>query len=325
MYLAIPVIVLLILLSSFCAAAEMAFVSVDKHKVRKESLNGHKSAIVLEKLLKEPDEVISAIVIGNNLANITASVLAGALATSLVGNIGVGIATAVMTLLIVVFGEAIPKAYGIHNDKFAFLVSRPLYVLRGAFYPLVKAFSVVSDVFLHLMGKEQRGKTVVTEEQVKQLIAIGVHDGTIKKDEQKLVEEIFKFDETKVADVHVPLEQVVSIPETVTIEALLKLSADTGYSRFPVHRDEHEEEIMGIAHVKDALLRDVHTPVREIIRETVTISPKMKADDVLREMQRIKVHMAVLQSKEGRVIGIVTLEDLIEEIFGEIRDEHDLE
>jgi len=324
MYIAIPVIVLLIVLSSFFAAAEMAFVTVDKLKVREESLKGLKAAIVLEKLLKEPDEVVSAIVIGNNLANITASILAGALATSLVGNIGVGIATAVMTLLIVVFGEAIPKAYGIHNNKFAFLVSRPLYAIRGVFYPLVKAFSAVSDVFLHLLGKEQRVKTIVTDEQVKKLIAVGVHEGTIQKDEQRLIEEIFDFDETKVAEVYVPLEQVVSVPENVTIEELLKLSADTGYSRFPVYPQDNKEEIVGIAHVKDALLMDVHTPVHEIIRGIITIPPKMKANDVLREMQRNKVHMAVLQSPEGRTIGIVTLEDLIEEIFGEIRDEHDL-
>jgi putative hemolysin len=323
MLITIPVIVLLIVLSSFFAAAEMAFVSVDRLKVKEDSVKGRKSAILLEKLLEEPNEVISAIVIGNNLANITASILAGALATSLVGNIGVGIATAVMTLLIVVFGEAVPKAYGIHNTQFAFLVAKPLYAIRGAFYPFVKVFSEVSDVFIHLFGKEQRGKTVVTEEQVKKLIALGVHDGTIQKDEQKLVEEIFKFDETKVAEVHVPLEKVVSVPENESIAGLLKISAETGYSRFPVYQDT-KEAIMGIAHVKDALLRDVQTPVREIMRETVTISPKMKADDVLREMQRIKVHMAVLQSKNGKVMGIVTLEDLIEEIFGEIRDEHDM-
>ncbi|MBN1762901.1 MAG: HlyC/CorC family transporter [Methanomicrobia archaeon] len=323
MYIAIPIIVLLIVLSSFFAAAEMAFVTVDKLKVREESLKGHKAAIVLERLLKEPDEVVSAIVIGNNLANITASILAGALATSLAGNIGVGIATAVMTLLIVVFGEAIPKAYGIHNDAFAFLVARPLYAIRGVFFPLVKAFSAVSDVFLRLLGKEQRVKTLVTDEQVKQLIAVGVHEGTIQVDEQQLIEEIFDFDETKVAEVYVPLEKVVSVPETVCIEELLKLSADTGYSRFPVYRG-NKEEIVGIAYVKDAFLREVQTPVHEIMRRIITIPPKMKANDVLRAMQRNKVHMAVLQSPEGKILGIVTLEDLIEEIFGEIRDEHDL-
>ena len=323
MFVIIPVIVLLIVLSSFFAAAEMAFVTVDKLKVREESLKRRKAAIVLEKLLEEPDEVVSAIVIGNNLANITASILAGALAASLAGNIGVGIATAVMTLLIVVFGEAVPKAYGIHNDKFAFLVSRPLYAIRGVFFPLVKAFSAVSDVFLHLLGKEQRVKTIVTDEQVKKLISVGVHEGTIQKDEQRLIEEIFDFDETKVAEVYVPLEKVVSVPENESIEGLLKLSSDTGYSRFPVYRD-NKEDIEGIAYVKDALLRDVHTPVHEIMRGIISIPPKMKANDVLRKMQRTKVHMAVLQSQDGKTMGIVTLEDLIEEIFGEIRDEHDL-
>ena len=115
----------------------------------------------------------------------------------------------------------------------------------------------------------------------------------------------------------------MSVSETVRIEDLLKLSADTGYSRFPVYRD-NKEDIVGIAHVKDALLRDVQTPVTAIMRGIITIPPKMKANDVLREMQRHKVHMAVLKSKDGKVLGIVTLEDLIEEIFGEIRDEHDL-
>lgn len=323
MLIAIPVIGLLIFLSSFFAAAEMAFVSIDRIKVREESVKGRKNAILLEKLLENPDEVVSAIVICNNLVNITASILAGTIAIYLLGNIGVGIATAVMTSLIVIFGEAIPKAYGMNNEQFAFRVSKSLYFIRKIFYPIAKAFGMISDAFLNILGKEERGKFIVTEEEIKTMLDLGVHEGTIKKDEKKLVEEIFDFDETKVIEVYVPLEKLVSLEENESAEVLIKKSVDTGYSRFPVYR-ENKEDIVGMVHVKDAHLKDKNTPVKEMMREILKIPPKMKVDDVLREMQKKKLHMAVIQSKEGKIIGLVTLEDLIEEIFGEIRDEHDI-
>ena len=320
---ALPVIALLILLSSFFAAAEMAFVSIDRIKVREESVKGKKNAILLEKLLESPDEVVSAVVVCNNLVNITASILAGAIATDLLGNIGVGIATAVMTSLIIIFGEVIPKAFGINNAQFAFKVSRHLHLIRTIFYPIVKAFTVISDAFLNIMGKEKRGKLIVTEEEIKTLMDLGVQNGTIKKDEQELVEEIFEFDETEAKEVYVPVKQMVGLAENETVEELINKSIKTGHSRFPIYMG-NKEEIAGMVHVKDALLKDKNMPVKEIMREIIKISPKMKVDDVLRKMQRMKMHMAVIQSKEGKIIGLVTMEDLIEEIFGEIRDEHDI-
>ena len=320
---ALPVIGLLILLSSFFAAAEMAFVSVDRIKVREESVKGKKNAILLEKLLESPDEVVSAIVVCNNLVNITASILAGTIAMYLLGKIGVGIATAVMTSLIIIFGEVLPKAYGINNEQFAFKVSRHLRLIRTIFYPIVKAFTVISDAFLKIMGKEKRGKLIVTEEEIKTLMDLGVQNGTIKKDEQELVEEIFEFDETEAKEVYVPVKQMVGLAENETVEELINKSIKTGHSRFPVYMG-NKEEIAGMVHVKDALLKDKNMPVKEIMREIIKIPPKMKVDDVLRKMQRMKMHMAVIQSKEGKIIGLVTMEDLIEEIFGEIQDEHDI-
>ncbi|NAT10361.1 hypothetical protein C4E22_02230 [ANME-1 cluster archaeon AG-394-G06] len=320
---ALPVIGLLILLSSFFAAAEMAFVSVDRIKVREESVKGKRNAILLEKLLENPDEVVSAVVVCNNLVNITASILAGTIAMYLLGKIGVGIATAVMTSLIIIFGEVIPKAYGINNEQFAFTVSRHLRLIRTIFYPIVKAFTVISDAFLKMLGKEKRGKLIVTEEEIKTLMDLGVQNGTIKKDEQELVEEIFEFDETEAKEVYVPVKQMVGLWENETVEELINKSIKTGHSRFPIYMG-NKEEIVGMVHVKDALLKDKNMPVKEIMREIIKISPKMKVDDVLRKMQRMKLHMAVIQSKEGKIIGLVTMEDLIEEIFGEIRDEHDI-
>ncbi|MFZ2070283.1 MAG: hemolysin family protein [Halobacteriota archaeon] len=318
----ILVIGLLIFLSSFFSAAEMAFVSIDRIKVREESVKGRKNAILLEKLLEDPDEVLSAVVVCNNLVNITASILAGTMAIYLLGNIGVGIATAVMTSLIIIFGEVLPKAYAINNESFAFKVSKYLHLIRALFYPVVKAFAVISDAFLEIMGKEKRGKSIVTEEEIKTMMNLGVYDGTIKKDEQELVKEIFDFDETEAKEVYIPLKQMVGLQENDTVEELINKSVKTGHSRFPVYRED-KEDIEGMVHVKDALLKAKNMPVKEIMREIIKIPPKMKVDDVFREMQKRREHMAVIQSKEGKIIGLVTLEDLIEEVFGEIRDEHD--
>jgi len=319
---AIPLICILIFLSSFFAAAEMAFVSVDRIRVKEESVKGNKNALILDKLLDNADEVVGAIVICNNIVNITASIVAGALAMYLFGNIGIGIATAVMTLLIVIFGEALPKAYGINNERFAFKVAKPLYWIRVIFYPAVKAFARLSDTILKVLGKERKEGLVITEDRIKKMLEIGVYQGTIKRDEKKLVEEIFEFDETKVRDICVPLEKVVSLKDSDTVQSLIEKAVRTGYSRFPVCGSDGK--IVGMVHIKDALTKSKNTPVKEIMRKILVINDSMKVDDVLREMQKNKTHMAIIKTDDGKAVGLVTLEDLIEEVFGEIKDEHDV-
>jgi CBS domain containing-hemolysin-like protein len=316
------VICILIFLSSFFAAAEMAFVSVNRLTVRKKAQTGDKNAAIIEKLLTKPGEVVSAIVICNNLVNITASILAGFVSALLFGSIGVGFATAIMTLFIVVFGEAIPKAYGIHNEKFAYKVSRSLNLLTLVFSPVSRTLSTISNVFLKLMGKEGSKRALITEDEIKLMLDLGVQDGTIKKDEKHLVNEIFDFDETETKDVFIPIKSVYFLRENNTLKHLKKKAVKTGHSRFPVF-NKNKKEIIGIAHVKDALLRDEKIKVKQIIKKVISVKQKMKTDDVLRKMQKKKAHMAIVKSEKGKIIGIVTLEDLIEEVFGEISDEYD--
>jgi CBS domain containing-hemolysin-like protein len=316
------VICVLIFLSSFFAAAEMAFVSVNRLTVRKKAQTGYKNAVILEKLLMKPGEVVSAIVICNNLVNITASILAGFVSALMFGNIGVGFATAIMTLFIVVFGEAIPKAYGIHNEKFAFTVSRSLNLLTISFSPVSRTLSTFSNVFLKYMGKEVSKRALVTEDEIKLMLDLGVQDGTIKKDEKHLVNEIFDFDETETKEVYIPIKSVYFLRENNTLKHLKKKAVKTGHSRFPVF-NKNKKEIIGIAHVKDALLKDEKIKVSQIMKNVLSVKQRMKTDDVLRKMQKKKAHMAIVKSEKDKIIGIVTLEDLIEEVFGEINDEHD--
>ena len=321
--LVLVIVVILIFLSAFFASAEMAFVSSDRITIEERAANGDRNAKILKKLLEKPDEVISAIVVGNNIVNITASILAGSIAIHIFGNTGIGVAMAIMTLLIIIFGEATPKSFGINNTKFALKIAHQLALIRKIFYPVAKAFTYISNAIVSALGKKDGRKAIVTENEIKAMLDLGVKYGTINKDEKELVEEVFDFDETKAIEVYVPREKMVCLHEDDDIEKLINTAVKTGYSRFPVYR-ENIDDIVGMVHVKDALLKDKKIKIKDIMREILKINPGMKIDDVLREMQRRKIHIAIIQSKEGKTIGIVTMEDLMEELFGEIVDEHDI-
>lgn len=317
----IILIIFLIFLSSFFAAAEMSFVSVEKINILKEIEKGDKKSKTIEKLYKKPNETVSAIVVCNNLVNISASILAGVLSTSYFGDIGVGIATAIMTFLVVVFGESIPKAYGINNYRFFLISVRYLNFIRFVFYPIAWGLSIISNTFIKILGKDIRQKAIVTEDEIKTMLKIGVREGSIKKDEKKMVEEIFEFDDTKAIEIYTPYNKIIGINNNETIQDLKKLVVKTGHSRFPVFNEK--KQIIGIVHLKDALLKDKNLLTENIMKSIFKISPNMKVDNVLRKMQKKKVHMALLETKKGKILGLVTLEDLIEEVFGDIKDEHD--
>jgi CBS domain containing-hemolysin-like protein len=313
----------LLFLSAFFAAAEMAFVSADRVVVRGYMQKGNSHAVLLDGLLEEPDAVVSALVVGNNIVNITASIVAGAIITHHLGNVGIGIATVLMTLLIIIFGEATPKAFGINNVEFALRIARSVAFTKKIFYPVARVFNIISSAIISLTGWKKARAMAVTEHEIKVMLDLGVEKGTIEKDEKELVEEVFDFDETKAVEVFTPREDLVSLSEQDTVKKMIDAAIRTGYSRFPLRR-ENIDDITGMVHIKDALTHDDDTPLSEIMRDILKISPGMKVDDVLREMQKRKVHMAILQSREGKTIGLVTLEDLVEEVFGEIRDEHDI-
>ncbi|MBS3773148.1 MAG: HlyC/CorC family transporter [Candidatus Thermoplasmatota archaeon] len=316
-------IIFLIGCSAFFSGSEMAFVSVSRASIRDKANRGNRQAQTLEKLLDTPDEVVSAIVVGNNIVNIFASVIAGSIATAVFGDIGIGIATAVMTLLIVIFSEVTPKAFGINNEKMALRISRALKIITRIFYPVSVFLTAVSNKIIGLTPGREKRSTAVTEEEIRAMLELGEEEGTIKGDEKEMVNEILDFDDTIAWGVHVPRNDIVFLHEDDSIADLVKTSIETGYSRFPVYRDTIDD-IVGLVHVKDTLdVDDMDRPLNAMLRDILKIRAGMKADDVLREMQRRKTHLAILQGKDGDTLGLITLEDLIEEVFGEIADEHD--
>ncbi|MFO7677636.1 MAG: hemolysin family protein [Thermoplasmatota archaeon] len=319
----ILVITILIFISAFFSSSEMAFISVNKALIIDKARNGNKKAKILEKLYSNYYTTISAIVAGNNLVNIFASVLSGYVAVEFFGNIGVGVATAVMFFLVIIFSEATPKAFGLKNEKLLLRMARPLYLNTKLFSPFVIMLNAITNAFLLLIGEEQKKNMTITEEEIKAMMRLGVEEGTIEKDEREMVDDVFEFDETVVDELDQPKYKIEFLYYKDTIGDLIKKSIKTGYSRFPVYR-KNFDDIIGMVHVKDTfMIKDHSTPVNKIMRKILKIKATMKADDVFREMKKHKTHLALLQDKKGRTLGLVSMEDLIEEIFGEISDEHD--
>lgn len=321
----ICVIICLLLLSAFFSSAEMAFVSINRAVVKDKVREGDKHAKVLDTLLQKPDSVISAIVIGNNLVNILASILAGTVTTFLFGNIGIGIATVVMMFVVVVFGESTPKSFGYHNMNLALRVARSLAFITWMFHPLVVLVAKISDGLIWMVGGKKHGRSRVTEKEIMAMMRLGEAEGTIERDEREMVKDVFEFDETRAYEIYTAKEKVVFVHENDTLVHLIQTSMKTGFSRFPVYRN-NLDDIVGMVHIKDTLKIDDKTiPVKSIMRPMLKIDSNMKADDLLRLMKLKKTHLALLQTTDRKTKGLVSMEDVIEEIFGDITDEHDLE
>jgi putative hemolysin len=316
-------IIFLIGISAFFSCAEMAFVSINRALVKDKAREGDRNAKILDKLLQNPEKVISTVVIGNNLSNILASILAGAVATIFFGNIGIGVATFVMMFIVIIFCEIVPKSYGLRNMQFVLHVARLLSIITRAFQPLVIIVTGISNFMIHRIGRKEQRKSIVTEKEIMAMLRLGELEGTIEHDEHEMVKEVFEFNDTRAFELVIPKEKVVFIHETDTIANLIQKSITTGFSRFPVYRKDLDD-IVGMVHVKDILsLSDKTLPIKSIMRSILKFDSNMKADDILRSMKNHKTHLAILQTPDGKTLGLLSMEDLIEEVFGEINDEHD--
>jgi putative hemolysin len=317
-------ITILIVLSSIFSSSEMAFISINRASISDKAREGDHRAKLLINLLKNQNDTISAIVICNNLVNIFASILAGAIVTDIVGDIGIGIATVLMFFILLIFGESAPKAFGLHNEKLALRVAKLLTAITKLFHPLVKALNSISNGLILVFTKREKPNVAVTEKEILSMMRLGEAEGTIHKDEREMVNEVFEFDETPAYKVYTPKEKIIGLQEEEPIQHLIDKSIETGFSRFPLYRKDIDE-IIGMVHIKDTLkIQDKSLPVKTIRRDILQIqNPNMKVDDVLRQMKRQKIHLAVVQNPDGKTKGLLSMEDLIEEIFGEILDEHD--
>jgi putative hemolysin len=316
---------LCLVFSAFFSGSEVALVSITRAKVRTLLMKGDKRAAALAALKKKPDHMLITILIGNNIVNVAASALATSIAIDRYGDTGVGIATGVVVFLLLVFGEIGPKIYGVRfTEAFALAVSRPINLLAWIFSPLLWVFDRISNSSTLTTAF---AKPSITEEEIKGWIDLGKEEGAIEQEQRELLYSVFEFGDTTAREVMTPRPDVVLIEDTSSIESAINIFNGTGFSRLPVYHDQIDN-IVGLLNVKDlfpvALARKT-VAIRDLMHEPFFVPESKKIDELLKELQVRKSHMAIVLDEYGTFVGIVTVEDILEELVGEILDEFDKE
>ncbi len=312
---------ILLLLSAFFSGSEIALFSVNKVRIRKLAEEGLSKAVILNRLLERPNRLLATILVGNNIVNVGIAAVITSLAISFFGNRGVGIAIGVATLMILVFSEITPKAFAAKNaEKVSLLVAWPIYTLVKFFYPVVRGLVLITTPVIRIFGGETK-RPFITEEEIKMLVEVGEKEGIIEKDEKEMIKSVFKFGDTTAKEVMVPRIDISAIDGNADLEEAKKLVLETGYSRTPVY-EESIDNVAGFLFSKDLLKASKPgTKVKDIMRQAYYVPETKKLDEILDEMQAGKTQMAVVVDEYGGTAGLVTLEDLVEEIVGEILDE----
>ena len=320
-------LIILIGLSGFFSGLEVALVGIRKSKVLqlvKENARGSKA---LHKLKSNPGRMMASVNLGNNLVNVASTALATNVALRIFGNDGLAIAIGIMTFLILVFGEITPKTYCNANaTKIALRYSPFLLGFGYALYPIVKLFEIITRGMVKLTGSSYVPPPI-TEDEIKGVIDQGLEDKAIEKAEMELVHGALNFDETVIRAVMTPRTKMFMLNSRMMLFEALPLINQSGFSRIPVYGD-NKDEIVGIVHVRDLLKflekDEKMIELKKIARKPIFVSQEKKVSDLLKEMQGRQTHMAIVLDEFGGVEGCATLEDLIEEIVGEIRDETDV-
>jgi len=329
MELTIEIIILsvLIALSGFFSGLEVALVGVRRSKVHQMLSKKLPGANSLHKLKSNPSRMMASVNLGNNLVNVASTALATDIALKIFENNGLAIVIGVMTFLILVFGEITPKTYCNANAaKIALRYSRVLLAFSYAFYPVVWIFEQITKGIIKLTGSSQEPPRL-TEEEIKGVIEQGLEDNAIEKQESKLVHGALDFDDIVIRSVMTPRTKMFTLNSKMLLFEALPLINKSGFSRIPLHGKNHDE-ITGIINVRDILkcLEKEQNMVnlQQLARKPIFVSQEKKVSDLLKEMQGRKAHMAIVLDEFGGVEGCVTLEDLVEEIVGEIHDETDI-
>ena len=325
------ILVILILLSGFFSAAEAALSAYRSNYLEKLDEEKHpKTYAVLKRWLKDPNSMLTGIVIGNNIVNILASSIATVVIVDYFGNKGssVALATAIMTILILIFGEITPKLMARNNSsKIAESVSVIIYVMSIILTPIVACLIFISRLVGRILGVNMTSpQLMITEEDIISFVNVGNAEGIIEEDEKEMIHSIVTLGETNAKEVMTPRTSMLAFEGTKTINEVWDEILENGFSRIPVY-NETIDDIIGILYVKDLMEHikngDLNSPISEFVRTPYYVPETKSIIEILKEFRTLKVHIAMVLDEYGGVVGLVTIEDLIEEIVGEIRDEYD--
>jgi CBS domain containing-hemolysin-like protein len=328
--LSVIAIVVLLLLAALLAMAETAIARMSRVKALHLAQEKKKGADTLVKIVEDPAPYLNVVLLLTLLCHIAATVLATAFAIRTMDDAGEAIAVVVMTVVIFVFAELVPKTYSVQfTERAALFMGRPVYFLGKALKPLGKSLLLISNaVMVILPGRPLPKGPFVSEEEIRHLVDIAEEEEEIEEEERELIHSIFEFGDTVVREVMVPRPDMVAIRADATMDEALEKIISAGFSRIPLY-DGDTDNIIGVLYAKD-LLKRVHEGKKDVRLSSLGRAPtfvpeQKKVSELLREMQDQRVHMAIVVDEYGGTAGLVTIEDLIEEIVGEIVDEFDKE
>ena len=319
-------ILILIALSSFFSSAETAMTTVNKIRIQSLAEQGNKRAVILEKIISDSPKMLSTVLIGNNIVNMSVSSLMTTLTIKILGNAYVGITTGILTLLILIFGEITPKNLAtIHAEKLSLAYSRIIYGLMILLTPVVFIVNKITEgvlVILHVNPDEKAN--AMTEHELRTLVNVGEKDGVIENEEKQMIYNVFDFGDSTAKDVMIPRIDMTFIDINFSYDELMAVFSEDMHTRFPVYED-NTDNVIGIINMKDLLVypKDKPFSIRNILREPYFTYEYKATADLMIEMRKASVNLAIVLDEYGATAGLVTLEDLLEEIVGEIRDEYD--
>ena len=319
-------IIILIALSSFFSSAETAMTTVNKIRIQSLSEQGDKRAVILEKVISDSPKMLSAVLIGNNIVNMSVSSLMTTLTIKVLGNAYVGLATGILTLLILIFGEITPKNMAtIHAEKLALAYARIIYGLMVILTPVVFIVNKITSCVLLLFHIDPNAKAnSMTEHELRTLVNVGQEEGVIENEEKQMIYNVFDFGDSTARDVMIPRIDMTFVNVDSTYDELMEIFSEDMHTRFPVYED-NTDNVIGIINMKDLLIypKDKPFSIRNILREPYFTYEYKATADLMIEMRKASVNLAIVLDEYGATAGLVTLEDLLEEIVGEIRDEYD--
>ena len=326
----------LILLNAFFAMTEIAFVSLNDAKIDLLAKSGDKKAQKIKKLLDVPSKFLATIQIGVTLAGFLSSAFAAEsfaddlapLLTPLLGSSAKNIAIILVTILLsfftLIFGELVPKRLGMKNhEKIAFATVGIIRAISIILAPFVKILTFATNAVSKLFGVTESDEEIVTEEEIRMMVDAGEEKGAIEEEEKEMINNVFEFNDISVSAIMTPRNDIFALDLNITVSELFdELENDRTYSRIPVY-DEDPDDIKGILYVKDVLNKPKDTKIADLIREPFYVPETMKINELFNELKLQKIQIAIVVDEYGGTAGLVTMEDVLEEIVGDIFDEYD--
>lgn len=331
----------LILLNAFFAATEMAFVSLNDAKISVKAKEGDKKYKKIEKMLKNPSKFLATIQIGITLAGFLSSAFASdvfaselakvlfdlthAFSVTVWQNISIVVITIILSYFTLIFGELVPKRIAMENaEKFSKFSISIISVLAKVMSPFVKFLTWSTDVVSKLFGVKKESEETVTEEEIRMMVDVGQENGTINDDEKEMINNVFELNDKEVSEIMIHRTEMFALEDTMSVSEVSKklIEGEYRYSRIPVY-NEDIDNIEGILYIKELLRANSNVKIKKLLKDTLFIPESKRINEVFKEMQKNKIHMAIVVDEYGGTAGVVTMEDILEEIVGDIYYEYD--